>query len=106
MPNVTPFPRPIHWDGVRSDDAKRIINQWSEDDGKVIYTDHALIRMQQRGLTRAGTVLDDPKKDEHGNWVAIVEGEISGGRDAGVVTAILNENQELVIITVQWMDLK
>ncbi|NQV55905.1 MAG: DUF4258 domain-containing protein [Rhodospirillales bacterium] len=99
---------------MRSDDAKRIINEWSQDDDKIIYTNHVLERMEQRGLTRAdvkrvlltGHVSTQPKKDELGNWVAIIEREISGGRDAGVVTAMMNEDEKLVLITVEWMDIK
>ncbi|MDF1732962.1 MAG: DUF4258 domain-containing protein [Minwuia sp.] len=114
MGEVTPFERPINWDKLRRDEAERVIRERAapENTGRVIITDHAFDRVGQRSITRAevmrilreGRCHSDPELTEHGEWKVVISKKVLGGREAGVVTVILNDNKRLVIPTVEWMD--
>lgn len=80
---------------------------------RVVITDHAAERMEQRGfdttdlfrvLTK-GSVFQAPALTEHGDWKCKVVMRLRGTRDAGVVTVIARGNT-LVIITMEWEDVR
>jgi hypothetical protein len=115
MSNVTPFPRPIHWDNLRADEAERLIQKrcQSDDTDSVIYTNHTWDRVSERDITRADIVrilrnghCDQPKRNERGKWQVIVSMRLKGSREAGVVTVILEKEEKLVVRTVEWIDVK
>lgn len=54
-------------------------------------------------VLRHGTVRQEPTKEPNG-WSVVVERRMPGSRDAGVVTVIVHPGDELVIVTVEWMD--
>ena len=54
-------------------------------------------------ILKEGTVRRQPKKEENG-WSVIVERRMPGTRDAGVVTVIVHPGDELIVLTVEWMD--
>lgn len=93
--------------------AESRINSAAKDSGNVIFGEHALQRMDERGIPdvqvleilRTGIVPDKPERTEYGEWKCKVVKEIRGRRQAGVVTIILN-NGRLFIKTVEWEDLK
>jgi hypothetical protein len=78
----------------------------------VILTDHALERMEKRGIVdvevfrilRTGFVDDPPEDVGDGEWKCKITHHI-GERVAGVVTIILL-NGKLVVATVEWEDVK
>lgn len=109
---VVLFKRPIRWNDLRADEAERIIKEWSQETEKVFFTDHAFDRVDERSLLqqdvyrvlREGYVDLKPVKDENDNWVVRVKKRIRGGREAGVVTVVLREEEKLLIVTVMWVD--
>jgi Domain of unknown function (DUF4258) len=86
----------------------RSISFESED---VIFTNHALERIEQRGISipdvleilRGGYVDDPPSEDFAGDWKCKVTSRLRG-RTAGVVTVIVDSKRQLVIVTVEWED--
>lgn len=115
MGEVTPFRRPVNWSKLRTDEAEQVIKQRSQPDrtANVIFTDHAWDRVDEREITREdvfrilreGHCSDEPAKNDKGHWQAIMTKRIQGSREAGVVTVILEDDDKLIIRTVQWMDL-
>ncbi|MCZ7885841.1 DUF4258 domain-containing protein [Agrobacterium salinitolerans] len=91
--------------------AEERIHAVARDSANVIFGDHALQRMDERGIPdvqvldilRTGYVLKDPEKTEYDEWKCKVVKEIRGRRQAGVVTIILN-NGRLFLKTVEWED--
>lgn len=86
----------------------------AQDSGNVVLTHHAMDRMEQRDITstivfrilRSGSVKGDVTKGKKpGDWVVKMTGRVLGNRDVGVVTAVLKAGR-LVVITVEWEDLK
>ena len=57
-------------------------------------------------LLREGHCLSAPIRNENGEWQAIVVARIAGNRDAGAVTVILEDEETLILRTVQWMDVR
>jgi hypothetical protein len=115
MGTVTHLPRPINWASLRSDEAERIIRRRAAEDktGGVIFTNHTWDRVSEREITRSdifdilrGGFCCNPYKNEKGHWQVIVVKRISGRRDAGVVTIILDKEEKLIVRTVEWMDIK
>lgn len=114
--NVAPFPRPIRWSDLRADEAERIIRQRiaSDSHAKVIFTHHTWERVSEREITRGdvyrileeGSCHGQPVKSEHGHWQVTMTKRILGNREAGAVTIIIQEKEELIIRTVQWMDVR
>ena len=112
MVEPTPFRRPINWDRLRTDEAERLIRERAATTGNVIFGVHAYDRIEERSIIqsdvyrilRTGFVEGTPARNEEGNWEAVVTKRMSGGREAGVVTIILSENEYLFVKTVQWMD--
>ena len=80
----------------------------------MIFSDHAWERVPEREITRADTFdilrtgfcLEDPARNEFGRWQVIVGKRLAGHRVAGAVTVILDEEEKLVIRTLEWVDPK
>jgi len=114
MSNVTPFRRPINWGRLRQDDAERIVRSRANETGNVVFTYHMGDRSDERDFTRSdifrmlltGHCLDAPARNENGDWQVIIVYRLAGNRDAGAVTVILEDEEKLVIRTVEWMDIR
>lgn len=112
-----PFIRPIRWESLRSDEAEKVIREWSQDTARVKFTDHAFERLDERSeveiidtttvyrILQSGTCLGDPVRNERGHWQAIMVGRMPGGRDACAVTVIVRADRTLVVRTTMWRDL-
>jgi len=105
--------RPVRWERLRADEAEREIRRRLEI-GDPIITDHAYDRMAERGgerlldadvlrILHQGSVRQAPSKEPNG-WSVTVERRMAGGRDAGVVTVIVHPGDDLIVVTVEWMD--
>lgn len=98
----------------RPDVIRERIRFLAQDSGNVILTHHAMDRMEERDITsimvfrilRGGSVKGDVTKGRKaGDWVVKMTGRVLGNRDVGVVTAVLKAGR-LVVVTVEWEDLK
>ena len=116
MVDPVPLRRPVRWTALRSDEAEQIIRDWSQDTGRVVITDHAFERVDEReadGLDtmtvykvlQTGQVFGDPVRNERGHWQATMARRMPGGRDACVVTVIVTDDRTLIVRTVMWRDL-
>lgn len=116
MAEPIPLVRPVRWESLRSDEAQRVIHAWAADTSRVIITDHAFERVDEREadvldtitvyrILQTGTVLDDPVRNEKGHWQASVAKRMPGGRDVCVVTVIVRDDRTLIVRTVMWRDL-
>ena len=112
--NVVKFQRPIRWDNLRSDEAKRVVQDLAKDTGKVTIGLHANEREDERGsitslnvldILRTGDIFQTPKKNDLGDWEVEVEKRMRGGRDAVAITIIISEGKSLFVKTVMWRDL-
>lgn len=110
MGDVTPLRRPINWDKLRSDEAEKVIRRRAETTGSIIYTDHFwereerdIVREDVADILRTG-FCDEPKRNEFGNWQVIVSKRLHGHREAAAVTVILEDEEKLLIRTVEWLD--
>jgi hypothetical protein len=69
--------------------------------------------MEERGLSipdvlevlRGGYIDDAPTQEFIGEWKCKVTMRYQTGRTVGVVTVIVDANNELIIVTVEWEDL-
>lgn len=112
MPDPLPFRRPINWKNLRSDEAERIIRERSQNSANVIVGGHAFDRVALRDILRpdvdrilrTGVVNLAPVRNDNDEWEAIMVLRLRGTRDAGVVTVILKEKDQLFVKTVMWMD--
>lgn len=94
-------------------EATRRIHQTAEKTEYVIFGDHALERMEERGITdaqvyevlRKGHVTEPPALTKLGEWQCKIVKQLRGGREAGVVTIILKSGM-LFIKTVEWEDVR
>lgn len=94
-------------------EATRRIRRTAERTEYVIFGRHALERMEERGITdaqvyevlRQGLVTDPPAAAEPGEWKCKIVKQLTGGREAGVVTIILRSGK-LFIKTVEWEDVR
>jgi len=110
---IVPFRRPINWKNLHADDAEKIIKSRAQVTSNVVITTHAYERIEERGflqadvyrILREGNIDSPPVLDKHGGWQAIVKKRIRGGREAGVVSVIFRESEDIIIITVMWVDL-
>ena len=90
---------------------QRIVRERSDASERVVITDHAQIRMEERGFTiddvltilRRGGVFTPPAKNERGDWQADVERRMPGGREAVAIT-VVPHGQFLYVRTVMWRD--
>jgi hypothetical protein len=88
------------------------IRRIAQESGRVGFGDHAIDRMEERGITRldALRVLRgggirggiEPGKSQ-GEWKCKIVMNIKGSRDIGVVTIVSN-GQRLFVKTVEWED--
>ena len=91
--------------------AEAIIRGIAQDSDKIIFSNHALERMDERDLSdreviavlKTGVVLDVPTKTRNGDWQCKVVKRLRGVRDVGVVTIILLDGM-LFLKTVEWED--
>ncbi len=91
--------------------AQEIIQERALDADNIVWSVHALERMDERGIydidvlriLRKGFVDDDPEQTERGEWKCKVTLNIKRGRTAGVVTIIMSQG-ELYVKTVEWED--
>ncbi|WP_350187680.1 DUF4258 domain-containing protein [Thalassobaculum sp.] len=114
MGNVTPFRRPINWANLRTDEAEAVIRGRvkPETTGNVIFVPHAWERVSEREITRedvfeilrTGRCHDQPARNERGHWQVIVAKRLAGQRLAGAVTVVYENEDKLVIRTVEWID--
>lgn len=112
---AAPIVRPIRWERLRADEAEREIRRrLALPDPPLIFSDHAYDRINERGDERLldsdvltilckGTVRQAPRQETNG-WSVTVERRMPGSRDAGVVTVIVHPGDELIVVTVEWMD--
>ena len=98
---------------LRTDQAERLIHRLARDSGNVILTMHAKARMAERDIVRrdldrilrAGTVSEEPLRDRYGNWSCKIVLRLRGRRDAGAVT-VIEKGKMLIVVTVEWEDLR
>ena len=91
--------------------AEAIIRQAARDSDNVIFGDHALERMLERGFSdeeiikalRTAIVMEDPTRTGRGEWQCKVVKRLRGVRDVGIVTIILLSGK-LFLKTVEWED--
>ena len=91
--------------------AEKLIRQRAEASERVIFTDHAQERMNERGFTiddvltivRKGGVYLSPFKNDRGDWQVDVERRMPGGREAVAIT-IVPQDELLIVRTVMWRD--
>ncbi|MDR3448498.1 MAG: DUF4258 domain-containing protein [Alphaproteobacteria bacterium] len=111
---IVPFQRPVSWKNLRPDEAERIIKARAQNTANIIFTTHAYERVDERDILQAdvyrilreGYVDSPPEIDRHGGWQAIVKKRIRGGREAGIVSVIFKESDDIIVVTVMWVDLK
>lgn len=98
----------------RSNVLRETIRFLAEDSRNVVITNHAEDRLIERDISdammfrvlRKGEIDGDISRGKKaGDWVVKITGCMLGSRDVGVVTAVV-QNRQLVIITVEWEDLK
>jgi hypothetical protein len=102
------MPRPP---GLSTESAQKRVRQIAWESGDVIFTHHAEERMKDRGISvpevleilRGGYIDDPPRLEVEGEWKCKVTANLRG-RTAGVVTVILDEEGQLIIVTVEWED--
>lgn len=91
--------------------ARALIAEAAKDTVRVILGNHALLRMEQRGISdtevyrilRFGDVLEQPTRTRQKEWKCKVVMKIKGNRTAGAVTIILHDGL-LFVKTVEWED--
>ena len=91
--------------------AQTIINEAAQHTATVVFGDHALQRMAERGvldvevyrILRTGYVTEWPERTDKGEWKCKVVKKLRGHREVGVITIIVNRNR-LFIKTVEWED--
>lgn len=106
-----PKPATVAKMALTADRAQERIRKIAIKSCDVILTDHALIRMGQRGITdievhrilRTGFVEEAPIDLENGEWKCKVVKKVQSGREVGVVTIIMTKGQ-LLVKTVEWED--
>ncbi len=99
--------------GLRPGAAEKKIRELAADTDKVILSDHALERMEQREISdievyrilQKGHVMEEPTRTKQKEWQCKVVMRLKGNRDAGVVTIILHSGR-LFVKTVEWEDLR
>ena len=109
---IAPFRRPVNWENLRADDAENIIKSRAQVTLTVVITTHAFERIEERDIlqadtyriSREGNTDSPPVLDKRGGWQAIVKKRIRGRREAGVVSVIFRESDEIIVVTVMWVD--
>ena len=111
MSDPIPFRRPVNWQRLRADEAERIVRARSQDTANVYFSDHAFDRIEERTIVQedayrilqTGFVEGRPVLED-GEWKVIMVRRLAGRREAGVVTLFVQDNDELFVKTVEWMD--
>jgi Domain of unknown function (DUF4258) len=93
--------------------AEKRIHETASITERIIWGEHALKRMDERGITdvqvleilRTGMVVDQPAKTERDEWQCKIIKELRGKRKAGVVVIILHKGR-LFLKTVEWEDIR
>ena len=93
--------------------AQLAIQRLAENSAQVKITDHACERMEERGFTTRdlflvlckGTVEEKPIRTDQGDWKCKIVKRLPGQREAGVVT-VIQRNNRLIIVTMEWEDLR
>ena len=93
--------------------AEKVIHQSAQDADNIIFGNHAMERMSERGIfttdvlriLRAGWVDGEPEHTDSGEWKCKITLDIKRGRTAGVVTIIMH-NDMLFVKTVEWEDIR
>ena len=89
-----------------------IIRTLAKDSGNVVFSDHALDRMETRGMTtldavralRIGEIVGEIKAGKNaGEWKCKVVERRKNARDIGVATVVV-DGKRLFIKTVEWED--
>jgi hypothetical protein len=97
----------------RIDQMEATIRAAAADTRNVMFGEHALDRMEERGITtldalrvlRTGSVVGQPVPGQKvGEWKCKITQVIKGAREVGVVTIVMH-NHRLFIKTVEWEDL-
>ena len=91
--------------------AQQRIRDIAANGNNIVWGDHALKRMDQRGIfrqdvlriLRGGYCDSEPEKTEYGEWKCKMTLKIRGSRVAAVVVVILHDDR-LFPKTVQWED--
>lgn len=93
--------------------AQKRIRDTAANSDNVIFGNHALDRMEERGIydaavfeiLRTGVINGSPEMTESKEWKCKMVKKLRGSREAGVITIILH-NGRLFIKTVEWEDLR
>jgi len=113
MTEPIPIKRPIRWEALRCDEAEAEIKRRAAVTKNVKMRGHPVEQEEDRStlndvetyrVLRNGMVLETPKKNQDGNWEAVIEMEIRNSRDVAVVTIIFKDSDKLVVKTVMWRD--
>lgn len=95
--------------------AQELIREYARETGKIIWTDHALERSQERDITdmdalkvlREGEVEGEPERGRRvGEWICKVTRRMRCNRHVGVVTVVMTAKGMLKVVTVEWEDLR
>ncbi|WP_291535634.1 DUF4258 domain-containing protein [Brevundimonas sp.] len=90
----------------------QLVREIAADTEKVFFTDHAVRRMWERGISdaevykvlRLGHIHGQPWIEDGGDKACKVVMPRRGERTTGVITIIVEPDGELVIKTVEWED--
>jgi len=92
----------------------RLVQETAEDSSKVKFAEHALDRMEERGITtldtlrvlRSGDIKGPIEAGKNkGEWKCKIVKLMKGTREIGVVTIVMSVGR-LFVKTVEWEDLK
>lgn len=96
---------------LQSDILKRLVRKLAASSSNIVITEHAEERMYERDINfetvlkilRTGEIHFE-HKDKKGNSVIRATKNVVSKRDASVVTAVVNQTKQLILITVMWDD--
>ena len=97
----------------RIEQMEATIRALAADSRNVMFGEHALDRMEERGITTLDALRVLQKGDmagtpvpggRAGEWKCKITARVKGARDVGVVTIVIH-NRRLFIKTVEWEDL-
>jgi len=96
---------------INAEQAEKTIHEIAVNPINIILTDHAKERMEERDFSisdllyvlRDGYVDEEPLIDQDkGSYVCKITHKLNSVRHAGVITAIIDKNKKLLIITMEW----
>ncbi len=111
MTDPIPLHRPINWQRLRADEAQRVVRERAAKTEDVFFSEHAFDRITEREIIQedaywilqTGSVDGNPVYED-GEWKVVMVRRLPGKREAGVVTLFVQDNDELFVKTVEWMD--